>query len=194
MAFAYNWLAPMQRQLCWAHLIRDFTKISEREGRSEEVGNKLLEYAQKMFHLWHLFVGGKLSRPELQSKMAPIRRSVESLLAEGMSCGHATTERTCKRILKMKEALWTFVDISGVEPTNNLAERTIRPYVLWRKASFGTQSERGNLFVERMMTVSATCKQQDRNVIDYVTEAISAHLHGDMIPSLLPDYALAEAI
>jgi transposase len=86
------------------------------------------------------------------------------------------------------------VDISGVEPTNNLAERTIRPYVLWRKASFGTQSERGNLFVERMMTVSATCKQQDRNVIDYVTEAISAHLHGDMIPSLLPDYALAEAI
>jgi transposase len=191
---AYNWLSTMQRQLCWAHLIRDFTKIAERGGHSEEVGNKLLEYAQKMFHLWHLFVGGNLSRPALQLKMAPIRRGVESLLEEGMTCGHATTERTCKRILKLKEALWTFIDVPDVEPTNNLAERTIRPYVLWRKASFGTQSERGNLFVERMMTVSATCKQQGRNVIDYVTEVISAHLHGDMKPSLLPDCALAEAI
>jgi transposase len=189
---AYNWIRTLQRQLCWAHLIRDFTKISEREGSSEEIGNKLLKYAQKMFHLWHLFVDGKLSRPELQLKMAPIRRAVESLLAEGMSCGHANTERTCKKILHLKEALWTFVDVPDVEPTNNLAERTIRPYVLWRKASFGTQSERGNLFVERMMTVSATCKQQGRNVIDYVTEAIRAHLRGDTVPSLLPDLVLAE--
>jgi transposase len=189
---AYNWIRTLQRQLCWAHLIRDFTKISERAGLSEEIGNKLLKYAQKMFHLWHLFVDGKLSRPELQLKMAPIRRAMESLLAEGMACGHANTERTCKKILHLKEALWTFVDVPGVEPTNNLAERTIRPYVLWRKASFGTQSERGNQFVERMMTVSATCKQQNRNVIDYVTEAIRAHLRGDMIPSLLPDLVLAE--
>jgi len=160
---AYNWVGTLQRQLCWAHLVRDITKISEREGRAGEIGNKLLKYAQKMFHLWHLFVGGKLTRPELQLKMAPIRRAVESLLAEGLSCGHANTARTCKRILNLKEALWTFVDVPGVEPTNNVAERTIRPYVLWRKASFGTQSERGNLFVERMMTVSATCRQQGLN-------------------------------
>ena len=118
---------------------------------------------------------------------------MESLLAEGVICGHATTQRTCKRILKQKEALWTFVDTPGVDPTNNVAERMIRPYVLWRKMSFGTQSERGNLFVERMMTVSTTCKQQKRNVLDYVTEAIRAWLHGEAPPSLLPDEELVEA-
>jgi len=100
----------------------------------------------------------------------------------------------CKKILKQKEALWTFVDVPDVEPTNNVAERTIRPYVLWRKASFGTQSERGNLFVERMMTVSATCRQQERNVIDYVTDAVRAYLSGDAVPSLLPAAAMAHAI
>ena len=96
------------------------------------------------------------------------------------------TQETCKRILKLKEALWTYVDVPGVEPTNNLAERTIRPYVLWRRVSFGTQSERGNRFVERMMTVSATCRQQERNVLEYVTAAVQAHTQGDAIPSLLP--------
>ena len=82
--------------------------------------------------------------------------------------------------------MYTFVRVEGVEPTNNFMERLIRPFVLWRKNSFGTQSERGNLFVERMMTVSVTCQLQDRNVLDYVTKAIEAHLRGDAIPSLLP--------
>jgi transposase len=190
---AYNWVDVLQRQLCWAHLIRDFIKIAERGGRSEEIGDKILEYAQKMFHLWHLFCDGKMSRPAFQLRMAPIRKKVESLLEEGTSCGQENTQRTCKKILKLKQALWTYVDVSGVEPTNNEAERTIRPYVLWRKASFGTQSERGNLFVERMMTVSATCKQQERNVLDYVTAAVQSHLRGEAIPSLLPETAFVEA-
>jgi transposase len=86
------------------------------------------------------------------------------------------------------------VDVSGVEPTNNVAERTIRPYVLWRKSSFSTQSERGNLFVERMMTVSATCKQQERNMIDYVTDAVRAHLRGEAVPSLLPAVAMSHVV
>lgn len=90
------------------------------------------------------------------------------------------------RILKIKAALWTFVEKDGVEPTNNFAERLIRPFVLWRKLSFGTQSERGNLYVERMMTVSATCRLQDRNVLDYLTAAIKAHLRGAHAPSLVP--------
>lgn len=190
----YNWVKTTQRALCWAHLTRDFTKISERGDKSGKLGDKLLDYVQKMFHLWHLFVDGTLSRSELQMKMAPFRREVESLLEEGQSCGHAKTERMCKKILGVKEALWTFVDVPGVEPTNNVAERTIRPYVLWRKSSFGTQSERGNLFVERMMTVSATCKQQEINVIDYVTEAIRAQLFSEPAPSLLPHATLVEMI
>ncbi len=189
----YNWVALAQRALCWAHLIRDFKKVEDRGGVSAEIGSKLLEYVQKMFHLWHLFTDGELSRSELQLKMKPIRKAIEELLAKGTTCGHAKTQRTCKRILKVKQALWTFIDVPGIEPTNNVAERTIRSYVLWRKTSFGTQSERGNLFVERMMTVSATCKQQGRNVLDYVTEAVKENLRGGEVPSLLPESINAAA-
>lgn len=183
---AYGWVPVALRQLCWAHLKRDFQKISERGGRSKEIGNALLKYVQKMWHLWHQCKSGNRSRRWFQREMKPIRRGVERLLMQGKSCGHSKTEETCKRILKLKVALWTFVDVPGVEPTNNLAELIIRQYVLWRKVSYGTQSERGNLFVERMMTVSATCKQQHRSVLDYVTGAIEAHLLGQPIPSLLP--------
>ena len=183
---AYNWIDAARRQLCWAHLIRDFIKIAERKGRSEKIANAILQYVKEMFALWHRYRAGKLSRAGLQCKMKTVRANVELLLAQGAVCGHAKTQRTCRRILKLKAALWTFVDAPGVEPTNNIAERTIRPYVLWRKASFGTQSDRGNLFVERMLTVSATCRQQNRNVLQYVTAAIRAHLRGDTIPSLLP--------
>jgi transposase len=190
---SYNWVDAARRQLCWAHLERDITKISERGGRSEEIGEAILGYIQKMWHLWHLFDSGQRQRPWFKRKMKPIREEIESLLAEGVVCGHAKTQRTCKRILKLKSALWTFVETPGVDPTNNVAERTIRPYVLWRKMSFGTQSERGNLFVERMMTVSATCRQQNRNVLDYVSDAIRAWLRGETPPSLLPDVALVEA-
>ncbi len=183
---AYGWIAATRRQLCWAHLQRDTKKISERGGRSAQIGNAILAYVQRMWHVWHQFKSGSRTRSWLRREMAPIRQKIEALLAEGEVCGHSKTEETCKRILKLKDALWTFVDQSGVEPTNNLAERTLRPYVLWRKMSFGTQSERGRLFVERIMTVSATCRLQERNVFDYVTEAVLAHLHGHPAPSLLP--------
>jgi len=191
---AYNWVSTLQRQLCWAHLIRDFTKISERKGRSKEIGNSLLEYVKKMFHLWHLYVDGQMSRPSLQLRMAPIRKEIESLLEEGETCGYAKTERTCKRILKIREALWTFIDVPNVEPTNNAAEQAIRPYVLWRKASFGTQSKRGTLFVERMMTVSSSCKQQGRNVLDFVTEAVVSHLFRQNPPSLIPAHLSSKIV
>ena len=189
---AYTWVDVLRRQLCWAHLERDITKIAERGERSEEIGNAILEYVQRMWHLWHRFKSGERSRPWLQSKMRPIRGAVEALLEQGTACGHPMTQETCKRILKLKAALWSFVDIAGVEPTNNFGERTIRPYVLWRKISFGTQSDRGNLFVERMMTVTATCRQQRRNVLEYLTAAIQAHLCGQQAPSLLPQDLAAE--
>jgi len=183
---AYTWIDVLRRQLCWAHLERDIIKISQRGERSEEIGNVILEYVQAMWHLWHRFKSGECSRPWLQKKMQPIRQAVEDLLGQGSVCGHSKTQNTCKRILKLKAALWSFVDTPGVEPTNNFAERTIRAYVLWRKASFGTQSERGNRFVERLMTVTATCRQQRRNVLEYLTAAVQAHLCGHPAPSLLP--------
>ena len=183
----YGWVPVRRRQLCWAHLLRDLKKIAERGGRSEEIGNAILEYVYKMFSLWHLHRQGKRSRRWLQRKMKPIRAGIEGLLAEGQVCGHLKTQRTCARILKKKVALWTFVQVPGVEPTNNLAERMVRPYVLWRKSSFGTQSARGNTFVERILTVSSTCRLQNRNVLEYVTAAVEADLEQRPAPSLLPD-------
>jgi Transposase IS66 family len=88
-----------------------------------------------------------------------------------------------------REALWTFVQVDGVEPTNNTAERALRPGVLWRKGSFGTQSEEGSRFVANMMTVVATLKQQQRNVLEYLTAAHEAALRGEAAPSLLPKSA-----
>ena len=96
------------------------------------------------------------------------------------------TEGLCQDILKRRETLWTFVQVKDVEPTNNTAERSIRPGVLWRKGSFGTQSEAGSRFVESLMTVVATLKQQKRSVLAYLTAAHEAALRGETAPSLLP--------
>src|SRR5713226_1891580 len=113
-------------------------------------------------------------------------RRFNFLTKRGSQCGVAKTEGTCQEILKRREALWTFVQVDGVEPTNNTAERALRPGVLWRKGSFGTQSEEGSRFVASMMTVVATLKQQQRNVLEYLTAAHGAALRGEAAPSLLP--------
>lgn len=183
---AYNWIKTSCRQFCWAHLKRDIQKISERSGQAGRIGDEILDYIRRMFRLWHHLKNGKMSRKTFQTAMKPIRCNVERLLTEGTMCSHKKTENTCKHILKFKAALWSFVEFEGVEPTNNLAEQLIRFYVLWRKSSFGTQSERGNLFVERMMTATTTCKLQNRNRYDYITAAVDAHLKNESIPSLLP--------
>jgi transposase len=183
---AYNWYPVRWRQLCWAHLLRDFEAIRSRGGASEEMGAALLAQAHQMFTWWHRVRAGTLQRSTFRSYMSPIRREVERLLEAGSTCDVPTTAGTCRDILKRREALWTFVQVDGVEPTNNTAERSIRPGVLWRKGSFGTQSEEGSRFVESMMTVVSTLKQQQRNVLEYLTEACDAALRGDAAPSLLP--------
>src|SRR6516162_2374459 len=183
---AYNWYPVRWRQVCWAHLLRDFEAIRGRGGVSETIGDALLEQAHQMFTWWHRVREGTLARSTFRSYMTPLRREVERLLEAGSQCGVAKTEGTCQEILKRREALWTFVQVAGVEPTNNTAERAIRPGVQWRKGSFGTQSEAGSRFVESMMTVVATLKHQKRNVLDYLTAAHEAALHGEAAPSLLP--------
>jgi transposase len=182
---AYNWIKTSCRQFCWAHLKRDMQKISERSGNAGKIGDDILIYIQHMFQLWHQLKAGKISRATFKGAMRPIRKEIERLLTAGTRCGHAKTANTCNNILKHQAALWTFVEFEGVEPTNNLAEQQIRPFVLWRKTSFGTQSERGNRFVERMMTITATCKLQGKNRYAFVTEAVEAHFKNQPAPSLL---------
>ena len=186
---AYNWYPVRWRQLCWAHLLRDFEAMRDRGGASAELGEALLAQAHQMFTWWHRVREGTLQRSTFRSYMSPLRREVERLLEAGSRSGVPKTAGTCQDILKRREALWTFVQVAGVEPTNNAAERSIRPGVLWRKGSFGTQSEEGSRFVESMMTVVSTLKQQQRNVLAYLTAACEAALRGETAPSLLPAHA-----
>ena len=183
---AYNWYPVRWRQVCWAHLLRDFEAMRGRGGGSEEIGDALLAQAHQMFVWWHRVREGTLQRSTFRSYMSPLRQEVERLLEVGSQCGVPKTAGTCREMLKRREALWTFVQVEGVEPTNNTAERSIRPGVQWRKGSFGTQSEDGSRFVESMMTVVATLKQQQRNVLEYLTAAHEAALRGEAAPSLIP--------
>jgi transposase len=183
---AYNWYPVRWRQVCWAHLLRDFEAMRDRGGCSEEIGDALRGQAHQMFTWWHRVRQGTLKRSSFRSYLSPLRREVERLLEAGSRCGVPKTAGTCRDILKRREALWTFVQVDGVEPTNNIAERSIRPGVLWRKGSFGTQSAEGSRFAESMLTVVSTLKQQQRNVLEYLPEACDAALRGDAAPSLLP--------
>ncbi len=191
---AYTWYPTWRRQLCWAHLLRDIEAMIERGGRSQEIGEALRAQARHMFHWWHRVRDGTLAHASFASYMRPIRREMERWLDAGQTCGVPKTEGTCREILKRRQALWTFVRHPGVEPTNNAAERAIRPGVLWRKGSFGTHSPDGSRFVEAMMTVVATLKQQHCHVLDYLTVACAASLSGQPIPSLLPTPAAIEQL
>jgi hypothetical protein len=183
---AYHWLDPLRRQLCWAHLKRDFQAFVERGGESSIIGNLLLEQVKPMFELWHRARDGTLSRADFQVAMQPIQAEVKSLLEIGTLLGYPRTRKTCQNILNLEPALWTFVTHPGVEPTNNAAERPLRRGVIWRRRSFGTQSQAGSVFVERILTAVITLRQQKRDVLDYLTEACKAKTYGDHVPSLLP--------
>lgn len=186
---AYAWVDQQHRQLCWAHLLRDFEKMAERSGASGRIGDELIAQAQRMFACWHRARDGTLSRQAFGYNMPVLRHRIEKLLQEGADCRHAETARTCRHILKLRHALWTFLGTAGVEPTNNHAERTLRSFVIWRKISFGTQSARGSRYVERIMTVAGSCRLQGRNLIDFLTQSIAAHCGKGVMPSLVPSIA-----
>jgi len=183
---AYNHLDTEQRQACWSHLIRDFQAFVDRGGHSQIVGRLLLAQVDRMFSLWYHIRDGTVSRGAFQIAMQPIRHEVHCLLQIGSALKRLETRKTCLNILKIEQALWTFVDIEGVEPTNNAAERALRRGVIWRRRSFGTQSDFGSRFVERILTVVTTLRQQKRNVLDYLTAACKAYTLGNPAPPLLP--------
>jgi len=191
---AYTWLDPARRQLCWAHLKRDFQAFVERGGEAERIGRALLVCVEQMFSLWHRVREDTLTRSDFQVAMQPIQTRVGELLRQGAERSPEKTGRTCAKILKLEVALWTFVRVDGVEPTNNGAERPLRRAVLWRRRSFGTQSTEGSRFVERILTVVTTLRQQQRAVLDYLTEACAAANRGDPAPSLLPKPAAVDAV
>jgi transposase len=191
---AYNWVDVANRQLCWAHIKRDFIQISERVGASAEIGQSLLEQEKLLFNLWYQFRNEKLTRSELVQAVEPIQAKFSSILHEAaeLQIGEhektplAKTVRTCRNLLKLEFALWLFVREDGVEPTNNAAERAIRPAVIWRRTSFGSDSLAGSEFVSRLLTVVSSLNLQERNILDFLVESVSSSRAGEIPPSLLP--------
>ncbi len=164
----YNHLAQQHRQICWTHLKRDFQAFAERTGDSKTVGEGLLEQSKQLFRLWQPVRDGTMAQTEFQKLIEPIKGRVSDLLFAGTLSSHSKTSNTCLGILKLEVALWTFSQVQGVEPTNNQAERALRRAVIWRRKSFGPQSASGSRFVERILTVVTTLRQQRRSVLDYL--------------------------
>lgn len=190
---AYNIYTGI-RQICWAHLLRDFRGFSEHRGPSAgRIGKELLKRARKLLKLWAKVREGTWKREHYQRATTRLRGEIEKYLREGADCRHATMRRECRMILKHAKSLWTFTRVAGVEPTNNAAERSVRPAVLWRRKSFGTQSARGSQFVERMLTVRATLRQQKRNVTEYLSVVSMRAAQGRPLPSLLPGSSFESA-
>ena len=183
---AYAWMMVRWRQICRAHLRRDFQAMIDRGGDGEKVGKRLLSLSNPLFHHWHKVRDGTLAWSPFQTQMSGLRREVKPALQEGSRCPCAKTAATCFEILKVEEGLWTFARVKGVEPTNNAVERALRHAVIWRRISGGTDSTDGSRFVERMLTVVATCRQQGRNVLEYLSTCFEADCRGQALPSLLP--------
>ena len=192
---AYNHLPTKQRQLCWAHLIRDLTAIAERPGASNEFGAQLLGLQQQLFRHWHRYKYGTIDWPALRQCCRPIRQAFEARLQQVVELGYqrgertpwAKTVRTCQQILQLADGLWTFLEIEGIEPTNNAAERALRQSVIQRKISHGVQSRQGAICRNRLLTVTTTLRQQGRDVWEFLEQAWIAHHHGGVMPSLLSD-------
>jgi transposase len=181
---SYWWVQRLQ--WCWAHLRRDFQAMIDRGQPGKVIGERLLAQSNTLFHLWHQFRAGQLSRRRLQQALKPVREAVTSVLQRGAKSRCRKTAGTCKELLGHEPWLWTFVDTEGVEPTNNAGERAERPGVLLRKTSGGTDSRQGSRFVERILTVVETCRRQGKRVLDYLSACIEAWRHGCDPPSLVP--------
>jgi transposase len=181
----YEWINLKSRQVCWAHLRRDFQAMIDRDGGGAEVGQQLLWQSNKLFESWHKVRDGTIQRSTFLQTVAWLRPMVRSSLESGAGCACPKTATTCAELLRLWDCLWTFTRVEGVEPTNNAAERALRHAVIWRRISGGTDSEVGSRFVERMLSAVATCRQQKRGVLDYLTRCHRARLGGLPAPSLV---------
>jgi transposase len=182
---AYDHVELLRRQVCWAHLKRNWEKMVERGGKAKIVAEGCLSVQERVFELWHLFRGGGRSRGELDDGMAPLMLELLEFLHAGLRCRDRKTKRFCARLLRVYAALWTFVVVDGVEPTNNHVERVQRRAVLWRRRSFGCHSAAGCRFVERILTVAESLRLQGRSVLPFLHDAIEAHRSGLPGPALV---------
>jgi len=177
---------PLDKQAtCWAHLDRHFQRMEDRGGKSAATGTWGKAEVDRFFNLWHRFKRDEITRTQLQLEVIPIQARMGRLLRRGARCDHTKTEKTCRNLLKVFSSLWTCVHREGVEPTNNTSEQALRHPVQWRRTSFGTRSDEGSRFVERVLTITETCRRQGRDLLDFLTRSVKAQLQGILGPSLL---------
>jgi transposase len=173
-------------QWCWAHLKRDFQALIDHPDRQvKRLGHDLMRPMQELFRHWSRCRDGTITRAGMLRLMRPVRQQVDGLLLRGTFSGNVKLRGMCGQLYDHRDWLWTFLDVEGVEPTNNVSERALRPAVIWRKLSFGTQSASGSRFVETILTVVETCHRQSRNSFEYLTAALQAHFANQPAPSLL---------
>jgi transposase len=174
-----------RRQVCHAHLRRDFQGAIDRGGEAKRHGEWLLAESDRLFHVWHAFDRGEVARAGMVEAMRPVRMRWRRALGRASESTDRKTRALARDLIRLWPALWTFVHVDGVEPTNNDAERAIRPAVLWRKGSFGTWSGAGSLFVSRMLTVIETARRRGAGVVDWLELACRASMAGTAPPPLL---------
>lgn len=174
-AKTYHWL--WRHQWCWAHLKRDFETMSLRTGAAEIFGQRLLECTHKLFHHWQLFRDGTVNRRGLECRVTRLRSTVRRLLTDGSPCDDCASAATCKEVDSCFDNLWLFVYCSGVTPTNDAAERSLCHAVIWEHLSFGTRSDHASRFVERLLTVIETCRQQQRNAFVFLEQSLTVRNH-----------------
>jgi transposase len=181
----YRQVPEERRQLCWAHLKRDFQKIVDGGGAGVFVGRRGLRIVREVFAAWHAFQKGHVTRRQLAALIEPLQRRLGKTLVEGGLGTDARVAKFCENILMLESALWTFVAYDGVEPTNNYMERLLRRAVLWRRRSFGCNSALGCRFVERVLTVVQTCRLHGKNTLEYLCNAVQNVRAGLSCPCLL---------
>jgi len=181
----YRQVPAERRQVCWAHLKRDFQKIVDCGGPSLFVGRRGLRIVKEVFAAWHAFQEGKVTRRQLQKRIEPLELRLQKALIEGAFGTDARVAKFCENLLQLEPALWTFASQEGVEPTNNFMERLLRRAVLWRRRSFGCNSAAGCRFVERILTVVQTCRLHGKNALEYLCHAVHTHRSGLSCPNLL---------
>ena len=182
---AYGIIDLLSRQVCWAHLKRDFQKWVDWGGPAAVIGQAGLEAVKRLFAAWRDFREGVSDRPGLQAALEPVSQDLHAALEAGRSCPNKKAARFCRNLLAVYPALWTFARVQGVEPTNNVAERTLRLAVIWRKISFGNHSDGGCRFVERILTTIQTLRLQNRQVLAFLRDAVAAHRTGQSAPTLV---------
>lgn len=179
---AYSYLPDKNRQVCWAHLKRDFKKISERQGKVGRIGIQLLKAHKLIFELWkNEPLQRRLYHSKTKQWFRRAQRKILYALESGTTCGHKQTMNTCENLLSIQQALWTFWYSDIVPATNNQAERQLRPLVISKKLTYGTQSERGCQFIERIFTTVMTCKQKNKPVLTFIKDSVENYFRPQTI-------------